>query len=197
MTKNDEETGGGDEPALLLFGAKEWENVAATAFSAFVKTTGVAEWARALGAYRKEFRRVAREVSDQKRAEMETRQRERDIAVTADALQYEHVVFDPSLRMSPGAKFWPDNMKVHQRRAGKLETMCGRLIKPVESKKRVQTLSSNPRGWLRKCRVCKALGGLQVRHRRVALVSQQETEKARAARVRRLTERAERNENER
>jgi hypothetical protein len=83
-------------------------------------------------------------------------------ALERDASQYSHVAFQLSF---PLTSFYPDNIKIHERRHGQDKTLCGLRFRPtVEvNGNQLSLISSEEKknSKLIKCMVCGKLCGMQ------------------------------------
>jgi hypothetical protein len=156
---------------FILFTLKDWENIAASAYSTVATFQSPAEWAKALAEFREQFRRIANEKNAEHDAAMDARQMASEAKLLAETLRYSYVVFDPYYKISNSSQCWPSGMRVHRRRPGKNQTMCGVAFKPGGEEEE-RTLSTPPHHFL-KCRVCKSLGGLQEKGDTVLLVNRE------------------------
>lgn len=91
--------------------------------------------------------------------------------VLAASLKYPHVIFPPYYKVGLNG-YWPEGVRVHERRSGQNQTLCGISFDPgkFKSEPEVHPRKGPNTPYLKACRTCRAAGGLTTREEQILYV---------------------------
>ena len=90
--------------------------------------------------------------------------------MVAASLIYPHVAFNPFYK---GGKYWPDSVRIHERKPGQHQTLCGIFFEPSSSNTVSDLIEADGEFSpdFIKCGVCEAYGGIQIKQEKILWVS--------------------------